>query len=330
MVVTVNLMGGLGNQLFQIFTAIAYACATRQQCIFLNVTTLGDGKVVTQRNTYWNSIFAPLRAYLVSSYTEYICKNKLGGQFSHKEVGFYYSAIPTFNTQYLLILHGYFQSPKYFSEYTQTICRMLGLYHLRNTIPEPIPISPQNDMISLHIRMGDYKKLQQYHVLLPVTYYINAIQHILNKINRHGKTEPFTVLCFYEQHPADVADIHKMIAHLKEMFFETDIRIIDVIGDTTTGDTTTATIQKHSDWQQLLFMSKCRHHIIANSSFSWWSAYLSESITPPITTTTTVGFATTTVTQPVICYPSSWFGPKAGHNTRDLFPPHWTCIPVSG
>ena len=58
----------------------------------------------------------------------------------------------------------------------------------------------------------------------------------------------------------------------------------------------------------MLLMSCCHHNIIANSSFSWWAAYLNNW------------------TDKIICYPSIWFGPSAPNNTKDLCPKEWNKI----
>ena len=61
------------------------------------------------------------------------------------------------------------------------------------------------------------------------------------------------------------------------------------------------------DWEQMLLMSCCEHHIIANSTFSWWGAYL--NMNP----------------DKIVCYPKKWFNSES-HNTDDLFPEEWIKI----
>ena len=53
----------------------------------------------------------------------------------------------------------------------------------------------------------------------------------------------------------------------------------------------------------MLYMSLCRHNIIANSSFSWWGAYFNSN------------------KEKIVCYPSVWFGNNM--DTRDLCPETW-------
>ena len=54
--ITCNLMGGLGNQIFQIFATIAYAIKSRNKFYFLAQETLGGGGC-TLRYTFWNTFF---------------------------------------------------------------------------------------------------------------------------------------------------------------------------------------------------------------------------------------------------------------------------------
>jgi hypothetical protein len=64
-----------------------------------------------------------------------------------------------------------------------------------------------------------------------------------------------------------------------------------------------------ADWEQILLMSGCTHHIIANSSFSWFGAYFNSN------------------KDKIVCYPNVWFC-GSGSNIRvdDLFPPEWQKI----
>jgi hypothetical protein len=59
---TCQLMGGLGNQLFQIFTTIAYALRSDNSFVFPNVAWLD-----VKRHTYWNTLFIKLSPFLRSS-----------------------------------------------------------------------------------------------------------------------------------------------------------------------------------------------------------------------------------------------------------------------
>jgi hypothetical protein len=142
------------------------------------------------------------------------------------------------------------------------------------------------DFISMHFRQGDYKNLQDTHPILTHKYYENSLKEILKKTNKLQK-----VLYFCEKE--DNEEIEKIIDTLKKTATNCAfIKVIDAV----------------EDWQQLLLMSECSHNIIANSSFSWWGAYLNNNPTK------------------IVCYPEVWFGPKAPNDTSDLFPDSWTKI----
>ncbi len=68
-------------------------------------------------------------------------------------------------------------------------------------------------------------------------------------------------------------------------------------------------------WQDLVLMSRCRHHVIANSSFSWWGAWLADQRwADPLR---------------LVVAPAHWFSGcgQPDQNLGDRFPPHWEMLP---
>lgn len=59
------------------------------------------------------------------------------------------------------------------------------------------------------------------------------------------------------------------------------------------------------DFEDMILMSRCQHHIIANSSFSWWGAWLSDA------------------SSSVVVGPARWFGPAGPSDTQDICPESW-------
>lgn len=141
----------------------------------------------------------------------------------------------------------------------------------------------------MHFRLGDYKKLQDFHPLATYAFYENSLKNIQNK----NPTQKFNVLYFCEDqdHNEVIESIDKLINQFPNYTFSR----------------CECTLQ---DWEQLLLMSVCHHNIIANSTFSWWGAYFNSH------------------PDKIVCYPSIWFGPTANINTKDLCPPEWVKINV--
>ncbi len=124
--ITCNLMGGLGNQLFQIFTTIAYAIKSKNKFVFFNADKLGEGST-TVRPTYWNTFFSNLKPFLIQDLEQpiYIIREK---EFPYNELSIY----EMINKN--VLIYGYFQSYKYFEEHYEIICRMLGIEKKKESI----------------------------------------------------------------------------------------------------------------------------------------------------------------------------------------------------
>lgn len=277
--ITCNLLGGLGNQLFQIFTTISYALNTNNTPEFIHATHTPG---LTRRTTYWDTFLSPLYQMIVEKLPDH-----KSIQFIREET-FSYKALPLMDKDSHILLLGYFQSYRYFTKHYSDICRLMKLENQKQNIRNNTQRDLENT-ISLHFRIGDYKKIQHHHNIIPVSYYINALRFILDKTLKND----WNVLYFCEEQ--DVDEVSVMLTVLKETFPSLTFQHDNMLTE---------------DWQQLLLMSCCSHNIIANSTFSWWGAYFNANY------------------QKIVCYPDQWFGPSLKHNTKDLFPEHWSCVSI--
>jgi hypothetical protein len=243
-------MGGLGNQLFQIFTTISYSIKSDKPVKFLDVETLGGGEQTTLRYTYWKNFLSKLKPFLIE---------QLPSTNIVREKGYIFKRIPIDElTNGDIMLYGYFQSYKYFKDNYEDIYKLIGVENMKNTLVEKVCLSNDylNSTISMHFRLGDYKKTQDYHPLATYTFYENSLKNIQNK----NPTQQFHVLyfCENEDHNQVLESIDKLIEKYPKYQFSR-------------GESTL------QDWEQMLLMSCCRHNIIANSSFSWWGAFLNRN-----------------------------------------------------
>ena len=241
---TCYLQGGLGNQLFQIFTTLEYALTHKKTFAFTKAVHL-DSK----RSTYWHSFLLPL-----SKFTKDINYRNLNA-FILKEKEFAYNELPNINANNI-VLNGYFQSHKYFQHQYKNIIRLIRLEEQREMVKlkytSKYQFNLNTNTVSIHFRRGDYKQLQYHYQLMGYEYYYKALTHITST----QKKDTTRVLVFCEKD--DLNDVLPILDKLRQHFPTLTFQIIDF------------TIP---DWEQMLLMSLCQDNIIANSSFSWWGAY---------------------------------------------------------
>ena len=178
--ITCQIMGGLGNQLFQIFTTIAYALEQKQNFGFIyHPTSYG----ITHRLTYWENLLQSLKKY---TFHDGFPKE----QRVIRETGFSYEPLPVlfpplYHNDSLTLLFGYFQSPKYFEPFWDEIYEMAGFNRFKQEIRgKSVKMGLPNlkNTISMHFRIGDYKNLQDHHNILSYDYYEKSICFILKNI----------------------------------------------------------------------------------------------------------------------------------------------------
>ena len=172
-------------------------------------------------------------------------------------------------------ISGYFQSERYFAHIAADVRSALAFH-------PPLRADAQRNLtriasglpkVAIHVRRGDYLRLQNKFAVLPLAYYRQAM-------SMHSANGPCQFLVFSDDP--------------------------EWCGEAFPGCRIVHSGSAHLD---LCLMSMCDHFIIANSSFSWWGAWLS-----------------TAPNKNVVC-PIQWWGPELTHNgVEDLLPAGWLPI----
>jgi hypothetical protein len=181
-------------------------------------------------------------------------------------------------------LIGYWQSHRYFSPINQKLANEFepadALSPMSQAVDRQIAATPS---VAVHVRRGDYVSLAsaaKFHGTLPVAYYAAALRRI----------------------SAQVAGAHVFVFSDDPQWCQQNLPwdgAVTYVSHNTGADA----------WQDLVLMGRCKHHVIANSSFSWWGAWLGDQrwvdpgryvIAPPI-----------------------WFAGALKQHLQDRYPPHW-------
>jgi hypothetical protein len=280
--VRVRLYGGLGNQMFQYAAAYTLAHKMDRPLQLETLTASSDGNcgILAQAFPIPETIAvrqsAPLNlARRVQRRLNIPEKGVWREQNFHFDESLQSLRDP-------VTLDGYFQSWRYFASSSHDI---RGLFSLRD--PSPYFLSTQSRIdeapisISMHVRRGDYltAHAQRVHGSLDLEYYSRGMDLLSRFL-----AAPVTIFVFSD-------DPDWVLTNMPR--FETTV-VVDGAGD--------------RPWEDMLLMSKCDHHIIANSSFSWWGAWLAEPRHDRC-----------------IIAPRQWFTPETlrQKNTTDLYPSHW-------
>ncbi|MFZ2150098.1 MAG: alpha-1,2-fucosyltransferase [Minisyncoccia bacterium] len=280
--ITVRLKGGLGNQMFQY--ALGRALSIK------NNTTLGLDI------GFYDMNLNPKRQYDLEVF------NIAGKVLEQKEIPFLYrfchkSKILDKITRYgfkeksfdfdpqifcrgsSLYIDGYWQSPKYFEDFEDEIRKDFTLKNppVQNIEDLAKEIEHINS-VCVHVRRGDYVGNKN-HEIVDNEYYIKGIEYIKN----HASVDKIYVFS---------DDIEWCKNSLK---FEFSTVFVDSVYAGEKGE------------GHMFLMSKCKNFIIANSSFSWWAAWLSNN------------------KEKIVICPKQWFPDKSIY-TNDLIPKEWVRI----
>lgn len=277
---TVYIEGGLGNQLFQVFSMWGIAKKHGYEPI-IDSSDINNYPGNTWRPTYWKSWLGHIPN--CDSVANLMATN------SHQSI----LSIDEYNTTYPddikqlrdrgdnIMLRGYLQSSKYFENIREWVMDML-----LNKIPESVKARVDTlydgiakkygegqQFVMIHRRKTDYHTLS-YHFVLDMSYYNKALEYF---------DADKTTFVVFSDDPEDTAGEFSHLPHVEYV--------------------------KDEDYIELLLMSRMDGAIIANSSFSWWGAYLMDKDR----------------TKTVVC-PERWYNDPAPDHAHHKFESHWKII----
>lgn len=297
--IEVNIVGQLGNQLFE------YACARQLQekyggTIVLNTYEMSkhtpnfrlalldfklndDVEVVSDR---------PLKKANANNYTVKILRKMFPNIYFNlmARKGIYiwksareYKALPSINSKMTdnIVLNGYWQSEKYFEDVKKII---------RDEFTPKEPLRQQNselydkivnsESVCVTIRRGDFMNDKNKRI-----FYICDEQYFRKALEEIKKYVPD---CTFFGFSDDIEWVKDNIDFPGEVYFESGNDPV---------------------WEKLRLMAACKHFVLSNSSFSWWAQYLSES------------------NNKIVLAPDRWY--KTGKNVKpDLYQSDWKLIHI--
>lgn len=283
------LTGGLGNQMFEYATAKALALKLNKE-LDLDLYAL-QKKTKGIKRDFELDIFdidlktsSSWKTKLLVKLFPFVDRNR---SFFKKTFNYFrdYSAIvylPEFQElEGNVILHGHFQNEKYFKQYETIIRKEFTFKHpLKEQNLQIAQQMEKSNSVAIHIRRGDYVTDSNF-ALCTKEYYQEAMDSIRKEVEN-------PVFFIFSQ---DFDWINENLTFDKE-----EVHFIDW--------------NKGKDsYIDMQLMSLCKHNIIANSSFSWWAAWLNKNPEKRI-------FA-----------PARWFRKEErNEDLKDFYPQGWKMI----
>jgi Glycosyl transferase family 11 len=293
--ILIQIWGGLGNQMFQFSAAYSLALKNKTQigiCLDRG-QNVSSGDNFTKREFELTTLFnLPITHFVEPKLINFYAGENLSWfeKVKHKlkRIDSFQETSTIFDPQLFelgsnSLIDGYFQSEKYFSTISDQLRKAFSFnVHLLNEKSKLLKEKISVNTVGIHVRRGDYVSkpdINNTHGTCSVNYYREALDLLdENKIDQ--------IIIFSD----DPEWVH---ANLK---FRYPTTIVDwnIGGEA---------------WQDMFLLSLCHHFIIANSSFSWWAAWLSS------------------YSDKVVVAPAQWFKDKEkNYFTQDLLPESWIRI----
>ncbi len=291
MIIT-RLEGGLGNQMFE------YACGRRTslqlgEILKLDISTLQEsGNSASDTPRKYSLDHFNITANFATTEEIRMLKSKfqLGGKLLDKTCTMLGFALhkPTADEivkKEIKYLTGFWQDENYFKDIEETIRKDFTIRNPLSGEAEEISceIKSSKNSVSIHVRRGDYitnSQASKHHGLCSPLYYQKALTFLLSKLENKN-IELFIFSDDIEWVKTNLQFPHKM-TYIPET--------------------------KIPDYEALILMSKCAHNIIANSSFSWWGAWLNQN------------------PDKIVIAPEKWFANPVANKNQSIVPKSWIRI----
>lgn len=288
--IIVRIYEGLGNQLFQYAYARALSLSTDQE-VFIDIMETGSLKsekdLTPRKYELKNFRIALPICTNVRHFYPYLDKPKIKKRMEKlsewvKLPYKYFAESNPFYDESLLdlkgnwYLQGWFQDSRYFQKYAEIIKKEIVPKKKIKISSELKKILQSKNTVSVHIRRSDFKKT---HNVLPVTYYYNAMNYIKKIVE-----DPFWVV-FSD----DINWAKENIDFGQNCYFMSGKENL-------------------KDYEELMVMSCCKNHIIANSTYSWWGAWLGRN------------------DNKIVIGPNKWFLKKI--YSKNIMPKEWVRVPI--
>lgn len=272
----VKLQGGLGNQMFQFATAKSLG----YRFIYIDTDFLNSNKISGDHFTARDlelSVFENINVKEANKLLKYLFNKNIlfKTKYIYQSENNEFIDFKSFKANHVY-LDGYFQNEKYFNDNRTQILKDFKFPTL-SEINQPIArsIIADEKAVAVHVRRGDYLKpaINAFHGLLPIEFYENAR-----------------------------VKIEATVDHPNYYIFSDDIEWCKL--NFKFRNSTFISDKGTANWEDMCLMSLCRHNIIANSSYSWWSAWLN------------------TNPNKIVIAPKKWFVKQTG----EIVPEKWLKI----
>lgn len=279
------LIGRLGNSMFQIGASIGYARKYGHEWAVQEHPHNGESAI---HRVYPNLPKTNSRGVGYQEHPSKFCQHH---QMHYDECHFNYHPIPNMGGD--VFLRGFWQSYKYFEHYQDEVKDVFKLPH----------VPGYEDYVSIHVRRGDYVKHSGSFPPITKGYISEAMNHFLRIY------DSIKFMVFSDDIAWCKENIKTSVSYVSGSLSDDEIKALQQkLKDQVIFS------EGRNEQQDLSLMASCGHHIISNSTFSWWGSFL--------------GHNPNRITITPSQERGSWFGMQSGvkQDVVDLLPPNWIQI----